>query len=55
MKNGGGDPYCLDTSQPEDGESPVVLFDHELGSVQEPARAGDTFPQWLANNVLSML
>ncbi len=55
MNSGGGDQYCLDTSQPEDGESPVVLFDHELGSEQEPSRVGDTFSLWLANNVLSML
>jgi hypothetical protein len=45
--NGGGDLYCFETSALENGECPVVWWDHEQGDDQTPEVAGPTFLDWV--------
>ncbi|HYN08948.1 MAG TPA: SMI1/KNR4 family protein [Vicinamibacterales bacterium] len=45
--SGGGDFCCFDTSALEDGECPVVWWDHEAGDDQQPEPAAPTFLDWI--------
>lgn len=45
--DGFGNHNCLDTSKLVDGECPVVFWNHELGSDQEPELVVATFAAWL--------
>jgi hypothetical protein len=45
--SGGGDLLCFDTSALEGGECPIVWWDHELETDQEPEIAGASFLDWL--------
>ena len=46
LNNGGGNLYCIDTCVPEAGR--VVLWDHTLGTGQEPEQLSGSLPEWLA-------
>jgi cell wall assembly regulator SMI1 len=46
MANGCGDHYCIDLSVPAD-DPPVVFWDHDLDTAQQPQRLADTFSSWL--------
>jgi cell wall assembly regulator SMI1 len=52
--DGGGNHYCLDTSQKnEQGECPVVFWDHEAeeGPDQTPAQVAPDFHTWLLDEL----
>ncbi|HEY6363903.1 MAG TPA: SMI1/KNR4 family protein [Candidatus Binatia bacterium] len=49
--NGGGDFYCFDTSALEDGECPVVWWDHAGNETQQPQRVGPSFLDLLVAEV----
>ncbi|MCE9634812.1 MAG: SMI1/KNR4 family protein [Planctomycetes bacterium] len=46
VSNGCGDHYCVDLRSPS-ADPPVVFWDHELGSDQQPAVVSETFSGWL--------
>lgn len=47
MNDGAGNHYCLDTLKMNEGECPVVFWDHELGEEQEPQCVSGSFSEWL--------
>jgi cell wall assembly regulator SMI1 len=47
MNDGGGNHYCLDSTQLHDGESPIVFWDHDLGEEQAPEFVSPSFEAWL--------
>jgi SMI1-KNR4 cell-wall len=49
MPNGCGDHYCIDLSARTD-DPPVVFWDHELDTAQQPQRLADTFTSWLVHH-----
>lgn len=49
MANGCGDHYCIDLSARAD-DPPVVFWDHELGTTQQPQRLADTLGSWLSEH-----
>ena len=51
MNDGGGNHYCLDSTRLENGECPVVFWDHELGRDQVPDQVGENFVSWLSDKV----
>lgn len=54
MNDGAGNNYCLDTSRFQDGECPVVFWDHEHeeGSDQTPTQVSPSFDRWLINRIV---
>lgn len=52
--DGFGNLYCLDISAMDNGECPVVFWDHELASSQSPEVVADNFFIWL-NDLLDEL
>ena len=53
--DGFGNEYCLDTREMNDGEYPVVFWNHEQGEDQTPKRVYDTFMDWLEDEVNDQL
>ena len=51
--DGCGNHYCLDTSASA-AEPPIVFWDHELGSDQEPYFYAKDFATWLAGQLKAM-
>jgi cell wall assembly regulator SMI1 len=49
MPNGGGDHYCVDLSARAD-DPPVVFWNHELDTAQQPEQLADTFSSWLLHH-----
>lgn len=49
MSNGGGDHYCVDLNTHAD-DPPVVFWDHELDTTQQPQKLADTFSSWLLHH-----
>jgi hypothetical protein len=49
--SGGGDLCCFDTSLLENGECPVVWWDHEDDETQTPEPAAASFLDWLETEV----
>lgn len=49
MNDGGGNLYCLDVRVP--GEPPVVFWDHEAGTEQEPVSVAEDFVIWLSSRL----
>jgi cell wall assembly regulator SMI1 len=47
MNDGFGNHYCLDTGSLNDGECPVVFWDHEKGPRQKPEVVSQRFDLWL--------
>ena len=45
--SGGGDLLCFDSSTRQDGECPVVWWDHEGDEEQRPEPAASSFLDWL--------
>lgn len=45
--DGWGNLYCLDTSQMQEGECPVVFWNHDLDEDQQPQQTHRTFVDWL--------
>ena len=52
--NGGGDMLCFDTTRPEDGEYPVVWWNHEMDEDQEPEDAASSFLDWIEQELKEM-
>ena len=48
FSDSGSDLCCFDTSALEDGECPVVWWDHEGNAAQRPEPAALSFVDWLA-------
>ncbi len=46
LNDGGGNLYCIDTCPPDAGR--VVLWDHSLGTGQQPEQHSGSIPEWLA-------
>jgi SMI1-KNR4 cell-wall len=51
VNSGGGDLCCFDTSALEDGECPVVWWDHEADEDQVPELAAASFVDWLEHEI----
>lgn len=51
MNNGAGDLYCLNSKKMREGECPVVFWDHEAGSDQEPDEDAENFLFWLSERL----
>lgn len=49
MNDGGGNHYCLDTSQSHAEECAIVFWDHELGEEQTPEFVASSFEEWLTD------
>lgn len=47
MNDGGGNHYCLDSTQTQNGECPIVFWDHDLGEDQLPEPVSTSFEVWL--------
>jgi cell wall assembly regulator SMI1 len=47
LNDGFGNHYCLDTSQMNAGECPVVFWNHELDESQTPEPVADNYEMWL--------
>lgn len=45
----GGDVYCFDLADSENGECPILEFDHEGSDDQELRRVGNNLTEWIAN------
>lgn len=48
MNDGAGNHYCLDTHREENGEPPVVFWNHNLEVNQEPEVVAPSFADWLS-------
>jgi cell wall assembly regulator SMI1 len=51
MNDGAGNHYCLDVASGEQGECPVVFWDHNLGESQEPEYVAPNLEAWLAEEL----
>ncbi|HEU4342460.1 MAG TPA: SMI1/KNR4 family protein [Candidatus Binatia bacterium] len=51
FSDSGSDLCCFDTSALEDGECPIVWWNHAGNEAQRPERAGPSFLDWLAAEV----
>jgi hypothetical protein len=49
MNDGGGNHYCLDSTQMQEDECPIVFWDHELGEEQVPELVSSSFEAWLTS------
>ena len=47
MSDGAGNHYCLNTSVMQNGECPVIFWDHEQGRDQNLGRVAASFDVWL--------
>jgi hypothetical protein len=45
---------CFDTTRPEDGEYPVVWWNHEMDEDQEPEDAASSFLDWIEQELKEM-
>ena len=56
VNDGSGNLYCLDVSQMQGSECPVVFWDHEApeGAEQVPARVGADFYSWLLHEITEL-
>ena len=56
VDDGSGNVYCLDVSQMQESECPVVFWDHESfeGAEQVPVRVGSDFYSWLVNEIAEL-
>lgn len=52
MNDGGGNLYCLDTSELDD--PPVVFWDHEAGPEQIPEVVATNFNSWINDELNSL-
>lgn len=48
MNDGAGNHYCIDTACVLNGESPIVFWNHELGTDQIPEEVADCFTDWFS-------
>ncbi len=46
LNDGFGNHYCLDTGALREGECPIVFWDHEQGTGQEPEVVSPRFDVW---------
>lgn len=51
MNDGGGNLYCLSTNRKENGESPIVFWDHSLPANQEPEFISISFAEWFSSKL----
>ena len=53
MNDGAGNNFCLDTSRLDNGECPVVFWDHEHedGADQLPNQISPSFDQWIIDRI----
>ena len=49
LNDGGGNHYCLDTQGMNDGECPVVFWDHDEGPNQQPSHEANSFDDWIVD------
>jgi cell wall assembly regulator SMI1 len=54
MNDGFGNHYCLDVGLREQGESPVVFWDHNLGESQDPEYVAGNLEGWLSEELNSL-
>ena len=54
MNDGFGNHYCLDVGLREQGECPVVFWDHNLGEAQEPEYVARNLEGWLSEELNSL-
>lgn len=56
VNDGSGNLYCLDVSQMQESECPVVFWDHESfeGAEQMPERVGPDFYNWLITELAEL-
>ncbi len=51
MNDGAGNHYCLDVECGEQGECPVVFWDHTLGESQDPEHVARDLETWLSEKL----
>ena len=51
MNDGAGNHYCLDVASSEQGETPVVFWDHNLGESQDPEYVAPNLGAWLSEEL----
>ena len=51
MNDGAGNHYCLDVESGEQGECPVVFWDHNLGESQDPEYVAPNLEVWLSEEL----
>ena len=51
MNDGAGNHYCLDVVSGEQGECPVVFWDHNLGESQDPEYVAPNLEAWLSEEL----
>jgi len=51
MNDGAGNHYCLDVMSREQGECPVVYWDHNLGESQDPEYVAPNLGTWLSEEL----
>ena len=54
MNDGFGNHYCLDVRLREQGECPVVFWDHNSGEAQEPEYVARNLEGWLSEELNSL-
>ena len=54
MNDGAGNHYCLDVMSREQGECPVVYWDHNLGESQDPEYVARNLEGWLSEELDSL-
>src|SRR5918997_7111773 len=54
MNDGAGNHYCLDVASGEQGECPVVFWDHNLGESQDPEYVAPNLEVWLSEELNSL-
>ena len=51
MNDGAGNHYCLDAASSEQGQRPVVFWDHNLGESQDPEYVAPDLETWLSEEL----
>ncbi len=51
MNDGAGNHYCLDVGLREQGECPVVFWNHTLGESQGPGYVARNLEEWLSEEL----
>jgi cell wall assembly regulator SMI1 len=51
MNDGAGNHYCLEFESREQGECPVVFWDHNLGESQDPEFVAPNLEAWLSEEL----
>ncbi|MDQ3703999.1 MAG: SMI1/KNR4 family protein [Chloroflexota bacterium] len=51
MNDGAGNHYCLDVGSGEQGECPVVFWDHNQGESQDPEYVARNLEAWLSEEL----